>query len=103
MKPTTGNGEFEAKKTMTKSIVFVGLVAALILLVPLVAMQFTDEVVWDLVDFAVAGALLIGTGLLYAMAVRKISSTKYRIVAGIALAVAFLLVWVELAVGIIGS
>jgi hypothetical protein len=103
MKPATGNGEFEAKQIMTKSIIFVVLVAALILLVPLVVMQFTDDVVWDFVDFAVAGALLIGTGLLYVIAVRKISSTKYRIVAGIALAVAFLLVWVELAVGIIGS
>jgi len=33
--------------------------AALLLLLPLVAMQFTDEVVWDVADFAFAGALLV--------------------------------------------
>ena len=33
-------------------------IAALILLLPLVAMQFTDEVAWDETDFAVMGAML---------------------------------------------
>lgn len=38
----------------------VALVTGLLLLVPLVAMQFTDEVRWNLADFVVAGALLFG-------------------------------------------
>ena len=37
--------------------------AALMLLLPLVAMQFTDEVNWSETDFIVAGALIGGTGL----------------------------------------
>ena len=78
-------------------------VAALLLLLPLVAMQFTDEVNWDVADFALAGALLIGTGITYELAVRKTGDTAYRAAVGVALAAAFILVWVNGAVGIIGT
>ena len=77
--------------------------AALILLLPLVAMQFTDEVNWDVADFALAGALLIGIGVPYELAVRKTGDTAYRAAVGVALTAAFLLVWVNGAVGLIGS
>ena len=76
---------------------------ALILLLPLLAMQVTDEVVWDLADFAVAGALLFGAGLTYELVARKIGSIAYRAAVGIAVATALLLVWMNLAVGIIGN
>lgn len=76
---------------------------ALILLVPLVAMQFTAEVNWDLFDFAVAGILLFGTGLAYELVARRGSTIAYRVAVGIACAAAFLLVWVNGAVGIIGN
>lgn len=79
------------------------LAAALVLSVPLVAMQFTDEVDWGPFDFVVMGALIVGTGLLYELAARKAGSIAYRAAAGVALAAAFLLVWINLAVGIIGS
>ncbi len=80
-----------------------GLATALILMVPLVAMQFTDQVVWGPLDFAVMGALLFGTGLMYQLAARQVRNLAYRAAAGIALAAAFLLVWINLAVGIIGD
>lgn len=79
------------------------LAAAFILMLPLVAMQVTDQVVWDLADFAVAGALLVGTGLLYELAARKAGHSAYRAAVGVALAAALLLVWINLAVGIIGE
>ncbi len=47
------------------------LTATLILLLPLMAMQVTDEVVWDLTDFAVAWALLVGAGFMYKVATSK--------------------------------
>jgi len=78
-------------------------VAALVLLVPLIAMQFTEKVNWDVADFAVAGALLVGTGVTYELAVRKTGDTAYRAAVGVALAAAFILVWVNGAVGIIGT
>jgi hypothetical protein len=86
-----------------RSTIRVLLGAALILLLPLSAMQFTDEVVWNLADFAVAGGLLVGTGLLYEAAGRRTQNIAYRAAAGVALAAALLLVWINLAVGIIGD
>lgn len=86
-----------------KNIIIIALATALILLVSLVAMQFTDEVVWDLFDFTFAGTLLFGTGLMYELVARKEDSVAYRVAVGVAAAAAFLLVWVNGAVGIIGE
>jgi hypothetical protein len=77
--------------------------AGLVLLLPAVAMQFTDEVAWDLADFAVLGALLLGAGLTYELAAQVTADTTYRAAVGLALATAFLLVWGSLGVGIIGK
>lgn len=77
--------------------------AGLILLLPLIAMQFTDEVNWQAADFVVFGAMLAAVGLTFELAVRKSRDTAYRAGFGLALLGAFLLVWVNGAVGIIGS
>jgi hypothetical protein len=89
--------------TQNKRIIRIALAAAIILLLPLLAMQFTDEVVWDLADFAVAGALLFGAGLTYELIARKGGNIAYRVALGVAVAAALLLVWVNLAVGMIGN
>ena len=81
----------------------VALAVACILLLPLVAMQCTAAVVWDLTDFAVAGALLFGAGYTYALVARKAGNRAYRAAVGVAVAAALLLVWMNLAVGLIGS
>jgi hypothetical protein len=86
-----------------KNLIRIALATAFILLLPLVAMQFTDEVAWGLTDFVVAGVLLFGTGLTYELVARKGSNIAYRVAVGVALAAALLLVWISLAVGIIGS
>ncbi len=76
---------------------------AILLLTPIIAMQFTDEVNWSTSDFVIAGALLLATGLLIDFLARKIKQTKYSIVAAIAVLVVLVLVWMELAVGIFGT
>ena len=88
-----------------KNIRLVGIIVtvALILLILLIAMQFTDEVNWNLLDFVVAGALLLGTGLMCELAIRKTNKIKYRIAICVALLVVVLLIWAELAVGIFGT
>ncbi|TFH55376.1 MAG: hypothetical protein E4G90_11860 [Gemmatimonadales bacterium] len=73
------------------------------MMLPLVAMQFSEEVNWDGADFAIAGVLLFGTGLAYQLLARRMASIAYRAALGVALAAALLLVWVNGAVGIIGS
>jgi hypothetical protein len=77
--------------------------AALMLLLPWVAMQFTDEVNWSVTDFLVAGALIAGTGLAFELAAGTTANHAYRAAVGLALAAAFLLIWLNLAVGIIGT
>jgi hypothetical protein len=77
------------------------LTTATLLLIPLIAMQFTDEVNWTLFDFVAAGVLLLGTGTMCELAIRKISNPKYRIAACTVLLAFLLLIWAELAVGIL--
>jgi len=72
----------------------------LILFVPLVAMQFTDEVNWTLSDFIIAGALLLGAGFAYQLATIRVKDTKRKAVIGILILLALVLVWADLAVGI---
>jgi len=77
-----GSTPKEAVKTSAyRSAVRVALATAFILLVPLVAMQITDEVDWSLADFAFAGALLGGSGLLLELAARKPGNIAYRVAA----------------------
>jgi hypothetical protein len=92
-----------AMQDITRRLIVWAAVVASILLIPLVAMQFTEEVNWDLFDFAVMGALLFGTGLTYELVARKGRAFAYRAAVGVGLAAAFLLVWVNGAVGIIGN
>lgn len=74
--------------------------AALLLALPWVAMQFTREVQWGLGDFLVFGALLASACGAFEVAVRLTTHLPYRWWAGVVIALAFLLVWAELAVGI---
>ena len=76
------------------------LFVAILLLIPLIAMQFTSEVNWKLFDFLIAGVLLFGTGQIFIFGKRKISNIKYRNLFYIVFLIIFLLIWVELAVGI---
>jgi len=77
--------------------------AASLLLLPLVAMQFTAEVKWTGSDFAVWGAMLgIACGT-YELATRMTRNSAYRAAVAVAAVAAFLLVWINLAVGIIGA
>ncbi len=77
--------------------------AAALLLLPLVAMQLTSEVNWDESDFIVMGAMLVAACGTFEMAARASGSIAYRVAAGIAVVATFLLIWINLAVGIIGS
>ena len=76
---------------------------SILLLIPLIAMLFTNEVNWTILDFAVAGILLLGTGLSCELVIRKINKIKYRIAICVVLLVVLLLTWTELAVGIFGT
>jgi hypothetical protein len=102
-KAMAGNAENGGGRSRSRWRIAAWTVTALILLLPFFAMQFTDEVDWDVADFALFGAMLVGAGGTYELAVRKAGNTAYRAAVGVALAAAFILVWMNLAVGIIGT
>jgi hypothetical protein len=61
----------KTSKPLFRSVVRVALGVALILSLPAVAMLITDEVVWSLADFVLAGILLTVIGVALELAVRK--------------------------------
>ncbi len=86
-----------------KNILLLALGVALILLLPWTAMQLTRAVAWSTADFVLAGVLLFGAGLAFERVPRQAQARAYRAGFGLALATALLLMWVNLAVGLIGS
>lgn len=99
-------GLYNAVKTpdsVTRYFVGLTIVVASILLIPLVAMQFTNEVNWTFSDFVAAWILLFGTGLTYKLISRRMNNFKFRSAVGTAVGTTLLVTWINLAVGIIGS
>lgn len=90
---------------MNKNKRLVGIVIAVacLLLIPFTAMQFTAEVDWSLFDFVLAGVLLLGTGLIIELAIRKVKNMNSRIALIAIILLGLFLLWAELAVGIFGS
>ncbi len=76
---------------------------AVLLLLPAIAMLFTDEVHWSGGDFLFAAVLLGGTGLLVELVVRRRGDNAFRAGAVVALLAVFLLGWSNAAVGFVGS
>ena len=77
--------------------------AAGLFLLPLVAMQFTDEVNWTAFDFVFWGGMLLVACGVYEAATRLSTNRAYRAGVGAAVVGGFLVVWVNGAVGMIGN
>ena len=99
MSTLTGH-HLDTKPNLGKSLLTVAAVTAAVLMIPLVAMQFTGEVNWTVSDFVIAGVLLMVTGLAWVVASRTVRTRKQRVIAGALIGLAFVYIWAELAVGI---
>ena len=90
---------------ITQNKRFTGIILAVFILlsIPLIAMQFTNEVDWDIRDFIIMGTLLLGTGLLCELVMRKVKSFEKRLVLCGVILFVFFLIWAELAVGVFGT
>lgn len=86
----------------TRLLILLGAAASL-LLIPLVAMQFTNEVSWSAFDFAIASIILLGTVIPVELVLQSVTTKSQRIWMICVLIILLLLVWAELAVGIFGS
>jgi hypothetical protein len=89
--------------TLTKSISLVALGTALLLLIPLVANQYTEGEGWSPGDFVFAGILLFSAGLTFVLIARKWNDPMYRLGVAVAAVAGLLLVWANAAVGLVGS
>ena len=78
-------------------------IVGLLLLIPLIAMQLTDEVNWSFFDFIIMGVMLSITGLAIGIIIKKIKYSKYRNIFITMIIVIFLLIWAELGVGLFGT
>ena len=86
-----------------KRLIIIVSIVVVILLIPFVAMQFTNEVNWTLSDFIIGGLLLLSFGLLIELVLRKLKKSNYKVIIIISLIVVLVLIWIELAVGLFGS
>ncbi len=86
-----------------KRLRFIMATAIGILFIPLIAMQFSEEVDWGVLDFVIMGLMLFIVGLLFELVLRKVKSMTNRIVLFGAILAVFFLIWAELAVGIFGT
>ncbi|HWP94212.1 MAG TPA: hypothetical protein VNL72_00555 [Gammaproteobacteria bacterium] len=78
---------------------WVALATGVLLLVPLLAMQFTTAVRWSVGDFVTMGVLLFSAGSAFVLIARRVPP-RYRLIAGALVLAMLLYVWAELAVGI---
>ena len=103
MTTITGGTDPAVKQMNAKQLLRIAILTAAILLIPFVAMRFTTEVNWTASDFVVAGVLLFVTGLLFQFAANRARTAKSRVITFGLIGLAFLFVWAELAVGLVGS
>jgi hypothetical protein len=86
-----------------RRLFFILLSALSLLLLPLIAMQFTTEVNWTLSDFMVMGVLLLSAALVSELVLRSVSKFRHRMAFFATILVIFVLIWAEMAVGIFGT
>ena len=78
-------------------------IVGLLLLIPMIAMQLTDEVNWSFFDFLIMGIMLSITGLALGIIIKKIKYHKYRNIFIAIIIMIFVLIWAELGVGLFGT
>ncbi|GGH40026.1 membrane protein [Mangrovimonas yunxiaonensis] len=86
-----------------KRVVTILLVITVLLLIPLIAMIFTNSVNWSMFDFAIAGIMLLAAGFTFEVIIEHVNKKRIRNILIVLLIVCFLLIWAELAVGVFGS
>jgi len=74
-----------------------------LLLIPLVGMTITDKVNWSPFDFIIMGSLLIFLSIGINFVNNRLKNLKNRVLYIGILVLIFMLIWVELAVGVFGT
>ena len=88
---------------VTSRFIYILMGIALILCIPLIAMQFSNEVNWSPFDFLVGFVLLFGLGIAIEVILQKTREYKNKLAWIVIALFVFLLIWAELAVGVFGT
>ncbi len=75
----------------------------LLLLIPLVGMQYSNEVKWSLNDFIIMGVILLFFGIILNKIIYHVGAFNKRIILISTLIIFFFFLWAELAVGLFNS
>lgn len=86
-----------------KRLILILSIISTLLLIPFLAMQFSNEVNWSLGDFVVMAILLLSTGFIFELVLRKVTSTFKRSIILFSIIFSFLIIWIEISVGIFGT
>lgn len=95
--------QMKTPDTLLKDVITVALIAASLLLIPLAAMFFTEEMNWSVMDFIIVWFLLFSSGITYKLVTRKKRAIAYKAAIGLAVLTGLFMTWVNLGVGIFGS
>ncbi len=75
----------------------------ILMLIPLTAMQFSNEVDWSWFDFVIMGVVLLLLGLGISTISKSVKFRHKRYLYYFFIIALFLILWAELAVGVFGS
>ncbi|MES2554929.1 MAG: hypothetical protein V4604_02200 [Bacteroidota bacterium] len=90
------------QRSFSKAVLGVVIATILLLMIPFIAMQFTNEVQWGVADFIIMGLLLFITGFSFVLITRYTNSLVHRLAVAGAIGTTFLMIWANMAVGLIG-
>lgn len=93
----------DTKIKIYKSFITPAIITAAILFIPFIAMQFSNEVNWSFFDFIFAGVFIFGIASIYKLLTRKKENIIYRIATGVFLISILMIIWINGAVGILGT
>ena len=86
-----------------KSLSIIISVTVILLLIPLIAMQLSNDVQWKTSDFLMAAILLLSAGIATDLIIRKVQKKESKIVLILAILVIIAIIFIELAVGLFDS
>ena len=84
--------------------ILIGVIIIILLLsIPLITMQFNNNVIWSVADFILAGIIIFSVTQLILVLLKTTKHPKIKVILVTLIIVLFLLIWIELAVGIFGT
>lgn len=90
-------------KNIQKRSIAIYSVAASILILPFIGMQFSNDVKWSATDFLIAGVLLFITAFGIDIILKNVKARGKQFLYIAVVLIILFLIWAELAVGIFGS